>query len=289
MWVHVAMAGAEHGVPRDGHRPGVPPPRRPGAAPTAVVGPPRRVAAGHRRTDPAVVEVPAPLPPTDAVPVVLRDARRAPWCCSGLPLRLWRRVARSPRAAALLVRRACSASVSLPQALQRPDSTHLSWVTCVSFPLLILAVVEMVQAGAGRARRCASVVTAGARRGRCADVRRCAAVHVPLLPAAHAGQRSATCRRRSRCRATAVASTSATSGRTSASRDVIAELDRLSKPGRAAAGRAERPAPHVVQRRVLLLHVPRADAGDVLHRDGSRPRQRARARGWRRRSPRRTG
>jgi len=30
----------------------------------------------------------------------------------------------------------------VPQALQRPDSTHLSWVTCVSFPFLILAIIE---------------------------------------------------------------------------------------------------------------------------------------------------
>ena len=33
----------------------------------------------------------------------------------------------------------------LPQALQRPDSTHLSWVTCVSFPLLILAAIEVMR------------------------------------------------------------------------------------------------------------------------------------------------
>lgn len=55
----------------------------------------------------------------------------------------WRRD-RSTRAATLL----CGALFSLgiiPQALQRPDSTHLSWVTCVSFPLLILAVIEVTR------------------------------------------------------------------------------------------------------------------------------------------------
>jgi hypothetical protein len=58
-------------------------------------------------------------------------------------VRLWRRD-HSQRAAVLL----CGALFSIgvvPQALQRPDSTHLSWVTCVSFPLLILAVVESVR------------------------------------------------------------------------------------------------------------------------------------------------
>jgi hypothetical protein len=58
-------------------------------------------------------------------------------------IRLWR-AAHSPRAATLL----CGALFSIgvaPQALQRPDSTHLSWVTCISFPLLILAVVELVR------------------------------------------------------------------------------------------------------------------------------------------------
>jgi hypothetical protein len=29
--------------------------------------------------------------------------------------------------------------------LQRPDSTHLSWVTCISFPLLILAIMELLR------------------------------------------------------------------------------------------------------------------------------------------------
>jgi hypothetical protein len=58
-------------------------------------------------------------------------------------IRLWRR-APTQRAAALL----CGALFSLgviPQALQRPDSTHLSWVTCISFPFLILAVAELVK------------------------------------------------------------------------------------------------------------------------------------------------
>lgn len=33
----------------------------------------------------------------------------------------------------------------LPQALQRPDSAHLNWVTCVSWPFAVVAVVEIAQ------------------------------------------------------------------------------------------------------------------------------------------------
>lgn len=50
----------------------------------------------------------------------------------------------------------------LPQALQRPDSTHLAWGSCVSFALLPCLLVELVRAspltahvrlGSSRARR----------------------------------------------------------------------------------------------------------------------------------------
>ena len=41
----------------------------------------------------------------------------------------------------------------LPQGLQRPDSTHLTWVTFVSFPMLIPVLVEL-----GRRRGIARVV-----------------------------------------------------------------------------------------------------------------------------------
>ncbi|MEY2583783.1 MAG: hypothetical protein QOE09_3632, partial [Ilumatobacteraceae bacterium] len=60
-----------------------------------------------------------------------------------IALRLWRR-SPTPRGAALMCGALFSVGVA-PQALQRPDSTHLSWVTCISFPLLILAVVEYVR------------------------------------------------------------------------------------------------------------------------------------------------
>src|SRR5262249_14450524 len=32
-----------------------------------------------------------------------------------------------------------------PQALQRPDSTHLAWVVCVSFSILPVAIVELMR------------------------------------------------------------------------------------------------------------------------------------------------
>jgi hypothetical protein len=33
----------------------------------------------------------------------------------------------------------------LPQALQRPDSAHLSWVTCISWPFAVVAVMEVLR------------------------------------------------------------------------------------------------------------------------------------------------
>lgn len=50
----------------------------------------------------------------------------------------------------------------VPQALQRPDSAHLGWVTCVSIPMLVVAVVEVlhrVRPSRGMAQR-AAVATA---------------------------------------------------------------------------------------------------------------------------------
>ena len=39
----------------------------------------------------------------------------------------------------------------LPQAFQRPDSTHLAWVACVSWPLLVPTIIELVRMRAPRA------------------------------------------------------------------------------------------------------------------------------------------
>ena len=55
-----------------------------------------------------------------------------------------RRGRRDGRAAVLLVVALVSVGI-LPQALQRPDSTHLTWVTCVSWPFAVVAVADVVQ------------------------------------------------------------------------------------------------------------------------------------------------
>jgi hypothetical protein len=55
-----------------------------------------------------------------------------------------RRGWRDGRATVLLVVTLVSVGI-LPQALQRPDSTHLTWVTCVSWPFAVIAVIEVAQ------------------------------------------------------------------------------------------------------------------------------------------------
>ena len=55
-----------------------------------------------------------------------------------------RRGRRDGRATVLLVVALVSVGI-LPQALQRPDSTHLTWVTCISWPFAVIAVAEVVQ------------------------------------------------------------------------------------------------------------------------------------------------
>lgn len=67
---------------------------------------------------------------------------------------LRRRIA-DGRSAALLVVAIVSVGI-LPQGLQRPDSTHLTWVTCVSWPFLVVAAAEV-----GRRRRPARSMRVG--------------------------------------------------------------------------------------------------------------------------------
>jgi hypothetical protein len=50
----------------------------------------------------------------------------------------------------------------VPQALQRVDSAHFGWVTCVSFGLLPLAVLELVRVGAPRWKTGLSSIVSGA-------------------------------------------------------------------------------------------------------------------------------
>lgn len=56
----------------------------------------------------------------------------------------WRRGRRDGRVAVLLVVAFVSVGI-LPQALQRPDSTHLTWVTCISWPFAVVVVADGVQ------------------------------------------------------------------------------------------------------------------------------------------------
>ena len=141
-WVHVALVG-----------PGV-------AFRGMVIDPVFKLRAGRELPRPpswthldgslqAIAEL---IPPWWKLPALSADKALFLWFFAMLAapvillwvsIRLWRRSA-TPRAATLL----CGALFSLgiaPQALQRPDSTHLSWVTCISFPLLILAIAEHIR------------------------------------------------------------------------------------------------------------------------------------------------
>jgi hypothetical protein len=62
-----------------------------------------------------------------------------------LAFALWlrRRSGATARADVLLVVALISVGI-LPQALQRPDSAHLNWVTCVSFPFAVVVVAEAI-------------------------------------------------------------------------------------------------------------------------------------------------
>jgi hypothetical protein len=51
---------------------------------------------------------------------------------------------RDGRSTVLLVVALVSLGI-LPQGLQRPDSTHLTWVTCVSWPFAVVAIADVVQ------------------------------------------------------------------------------------------------------------------------------------------------
>ena len=50
----------------------------------------------------------------------------------------------------------------LPQGLQRPDSAHLLWVTCVSFPFLVPGLAELLRGRVGLLNRQRIALVAGA-------------------------------------------------------------------------------------------------------------------------------
>ncbi|MGD9703141.1 MAG: glycosyltransferase family 39 protein [Acidimicrobiia bacterium] len=63
---------------------------------------------------------------------------------AGTGLWLHRRTAGAPRAITLAAAGLFGVGL-LPQAFQRPDSTHLTWVACVSWPLLVPTIIELVR------------------------------------------------------------------------------------------------------------------------------------------------
>ena len=74
----------------------------------------------------------------------------------------------------------------VPQAMQRPDSTHLAWVTCISWPLAVVAVVEIVRLRRPTSHPRRRLTDRRVARRR-ADAGRGAAVHLSLLRERGAG------------------------------------------------------------------------------------------------------
>ena len=68
----------------------------------------------------------------------------------GTGLWLHRRTNGAPRAIVLTAAGLFGVGL-LPQAFQRPDSTHLTWVACISWPLLVPTIIELVRHRAPRA------------------------------------------------------------------------------------------------------------------------------------------
>ncbi len=68
---------------------------------------------------------------------------------------------RSGRSTVLLAVALVSTGI-LPQALQRPDSAHLLWVTCVAFPFAAVTIIEVVTRWRPRIDRRAAVAVGGA-------------------------------------------------------------------------------------------------------------------------------
>ena len=141
MWVHLVDGRAGRRLRGHGPRPGVP-----ACAPAASCPGRRRGAASTARLQAVAEEIPPwwklpHLPASHAaVPVVLRDARWARSRCSAFAVWQRRRPdGRTGRSTALLAVALVSVGI-LPQALQRPDSAHLLWVTCVSLPFAVVAV-----------------------------------------------------------------------------------------------------------------------------------------------------
>lgn len=105
------------------------------------------------RLDGALQAVGEQVPPWWRVPAMSASASLFVWFwlmlmitagLVGVAVWLYRRSGHSPRTTALMVGSLVAIGI-VPQAMQRPDSTHLAWVTCISWPLAVVAVVEIVR------------------------------------------------------------------------------------------------------------------------------------------------
>jgi hypothetical protein len=144
MWVHLAMAGPSHSVrgmildPVFHLRAGRELPRPP--------------SWGH--LDGALQAVAEEIPPWWRVPHLQASHALFLWFClmvlgtfALLAFAIWQRRRAdgvTARSTVLLAVALISLGI-LPQALQRPDSAHLSWVTCVAWPFAVVAVADVVR------------------------------------------------------------------------------------------------------------------------------------------------
>lgn len=143
MWVHVAMAG-----PRASFE-------------GMFVDPVFRLRAGRElprppswdRLDGSLQAIAETVPPWWRLPALSASVSLFVWFlamivgCAVLLLisrRLYSRTGGAPRSLVLMAGALVGLGI-LPQALQRPDSTHLSWVTCISWPLFVPAIIEIVR------------------------------------------------------------------------------------------------------------------------------------------------
>ena len=161
-----------------------------------------------------------------------------------------------------------------PQALQRADSTHLAWVSCVTFALPARRRRRAVAGPVDPGRRSAASTIAAVARARraaarprpllhLADVRGGdrADVRLPAQPAEHARTRAAP---------------SGTARRTPSTPSTRCSpvVDELADPGDRLFVGSGRPPADALQRGVPLLPPSRPRAGHPLHRDGPRRGQR---------------
>ena len=118
---------------------------------------PRPPSWGH--LDGALQAIAETVPPWWRFPAIGADHQLFIWFFAlpvltllvlGTGVIVYRRTNGSPRSVVLLAGGLFSLGM-LPQAFQRPDSTHLTWVSCVAWPLLVPSIIELVRMRAPRA------------------------------------------------------------------------------------------------------------------------------------------